>query len=106
MNREIKFRLHDKEVAIIGYEVHKQNDYGVWQIFHQSLRGEFDELSLMLVREGWFIPAHHKAMFTGLLDKNGTEIYEGDVIQDKLTLMKSVVKFGRCSRYAFTGWFV
>ena len=44
--------------------------------------------------------------FIGLYDSKDNEIYESDICQDLLTKMIYVVKFGRCVKYAFNGWYV
>jgi uncharacterized phage protein (TIGR01671 family) len=41
---------------------------------------------------------------TGLLDINGTEIFEGDVIINEAKVVY-VVRFGFCQKNAFTGWY-
>ncbi len=41
-----------------------------------------------------------------VLDKNGKEIYQFDIVQDVLSKMVYVVKKGFCKKYAFTGWYL
>ena len=58
----MKFKLFDKEGTHIGNEYHEPNEYGVIQIYHQSLRGDWvdDNGDKRLVREGYYIPHTRK----------------------------------------------
>ena len=103
--REIKFRAWDgdkKEMILPEYagkeDFHIQAD---GQIVETHEYG-YERHELTSKRpNSWVL-----MQYTGLKDKNGKEIYEGDILQDTLTKMQYVVKFGFCKKYAFNGWYV
>jgi uncharacterized phage protein (TIGR01671 family) len=62
--REIKFRAWDSDFKIMTYDVQKPINVGIDSLyFHHFLQECFDLMQ-----------------YTGLKDKNGKEIYEGDIV--------------------------
>lgn len=102
MNREIKFRC---------YQGFKSSQKG-----YKGLRWVKKMVSWEQIRKSWSLNDFCTTMnegqdrilmqFTGLTDKNGKEIYEGDKLRDTLTGMTYVVKFGFCKKFAYNGWYV
>lgn len=83
MNREIKFRAWDTFNERMVYEPY---------YFRQAEPGNKDPMEYAEywqdVDDGVWRPCHIM-QFTGLLDKNGKEIYEGDIITDTANKINS-----------------
>ena len=72
MSREIKFRVRGKDGRLIGYI---RFESGRWQCQMLKAAGGSEEWSSGVLH------GPHMDQSTGLADKNGVEIYEGDIFQ-------------------------
>ena len=96
MNREIKFRAWHK-----GTNVSPHSNRGVSfppTMLYDNKPGD----CLRWLSEGQPLDV---MQFTGLKDKNGKEVYEGDIIRDCLTKATMQVKFGLNKNNAYNGWY-
>jgi uncharacterized phage protein (TIGR01671 family) len=93
--------------------MNRERKYRVWDISHKTflptyayalITSDFGAFGIMLkdwdnYKEGEYLYPNSQIQsdFTGLLDKNGKEIYEGDVLKIFNTEGFGVVKFFACS---------
>lgn len=104
--REIKFRLRERDNEIIGYEkwysgsYNRQGFYYIaeprWLYSHDNKHWQPTPIA----------HSRYKDQFTGLHDKNGKEIYEGDVVEilaDNQDINRLIVKFGIARREMANG---
>ena len=93
MNREIKFRVYDEDLKRMRY-LNSSHDF---ICFDEKGNGYYHNMQTGLGE--WFSDL---MQYTGLKDKNGVEIYEGDIIEYKDSTGKHIeeVKFDKGCFYA------
>ena len=93
MNREIKFRVYDKDLKKMRY-LNNPHDF---ICFGEKGNGHYHNMQTGLGE--WFSDL---MQYVGLKDKNGVEIYEGDLIEYKDSTGKHIeeVKFDKGCFYA------
>lgn len=86
MSREIKFRVWDKN----------ENDIVRWELLNDGI---IDLYHLFFAKDKNLIIQQ----FTGLKDKNGKEIYEGDILDSKCVVSFNDGMFGIFDKHNYMG---
>lgn len=83
MERQIKFRLHDAKGNIVGYEEHRKDENGCYQIYQVSSKMNTGRPHKeFMIREGFYISHVYKCQFTGMADSMSIDIYETDYLEN------------------------
>lgn len=93
--REIKFRAWDYVKGCMYYLGEDENvvfSFNSSGIIATDIREDEDEFAML--HHLWYM------QYTGLKDKNGKEIYEGDILQDELDEAQAIVIFADGAFYA------
>ena len=83
--REIKFRAWNKEENIMCYE-NEDFDADYWDGHYASI--------LEVINNSLKADRYIFMQYTGLKDKNGKEIYEGEVLQDSDCVYEVIFEYG------------
>ena len=94
--REIKFRAWDKRMNVM--------------IEEYPIPGNYISINNLI---GYFSDRYIPLQYTGLKDKNGKEIYEGDIVIYEYEKKPATIKFGKGYQgepadgmYPYWGWYV